>query len=114
MCGIVGVTSTKKVPLSLLMEGLTRLEYRGYDSAGVAWQLRNKIRLRKKAGKVSDLWNVLPQNLEIKAGIAHTRWATHGPANDINAHPHTAKTGNLATGGGVPDSVVDEVPEYLL
>ncbi len=108
MCGIVGYTGTKKIPVSLLMEGLKRLEYRGYDSAGVAWQLRSKLRLRKRLGKVSELWNTLPEDLEFRAGIAHTRWATHGAPSDINAHPQTDPSGAVAV---VHNGVIDNYRE---
>ena len=104
MCGIIGFTGVKKVPIELLMEGLKRLEYRGYDSAGVAWQVRTKLRLRKRKGTVSDLWDVIPAKLTIRAGIAHTRWATHGPPTDINAHPHTDCSGTYAV---VHNGVID-------
>ena len=108
MCGIIGFTGLKKVPVGMLMEGLKRLEYRGYDSAGLAWQVRNKLRLKKRAGKVGDLWNELPENLEARAGIAHTRWATHGPATDANAHPHLDGSGRVAV---VHNGVIDNYRE---
>ncbi len=108
MCGIIGFTGGKKVSVDLLMEGLKRLEYRGYDSAGLAWQVRSKVRIRKRAGKVDTLWNDLPKDLEVIAGIAHTRWATHGPPNDINAHPHTNETGDIAV---VHNGVIDNFGE---
>ena len=104
MCGIIGFTGTKRVPATLLMEGLKRLEYRGYDSAGLAWQLRSKIRIRKKAGKVDELWSTMPVELTLRAGIAHTRWATHGPPTDANAHPHTDESGDIVV---VHNGVID-------
>jgi len=108
MCGIVGFTGNRKVPVSLLMKGLKSLEYRGYDSAGIAWQLHTKLRIRKKAGKVDELWQLLPGDLELRSGIAHTRWATHGAPTDINAHPHTDESGRVAL---VHNGVIDNYRE---
>lgn len=87
MCGIVGyVGRANSVPF--LIEGLHRLEYRGYDSAGVAVATSRGVRTLKRAGKVRELEGVLPKRLRGTLGIAHTRWATHGVPNDTNAHPH--------------------------
>jgi glutamine---fructose-6-phosphate transaminase (isomerizing) len=108
VCGIVGFTGSRKVPVSHLMKGLKSLEYRGYDSAGIAWQLHTKLRVRKKAGKVDELWQLLPENLELRTGIAHTRWATHGAPTDVNAHPHTDASGRIAL---VHNGVIDNFRE---
>ena len=95
MCGIVAYTGNKQA-YPILINGLKRLEYRGYDSAGVAL-LCEKIKLYKKQGKVADLENYCTtKNVEAFAGIAHTRWATHGEPNDENAHPHLSEDGSLA------------------
>ncbi len=88
MCGIVGYVGHRSC-LPILIEGLKRLEYRGYDSAGVAVQKNGKLEIIKAKGKIRELEARLPKNLESHAGIAHTRWATHGEPNDLNAHPHT-------------------------
>ena len=95
MCGIIGFSSEKKTPLSLLLEGLQRLEYRGYDSAGLAWQVRNKLRMVKRAGKVARLYGEVNPETEARAGIAHTRWGTHGQATDENAHPQADASGTV-------------------
>jgi len=88
MCGIVGYVGDKKA-VPILMEGLKRLEYRGYDSAGIAILEDRGIILEKTAGKVSALENLLNgKNFVSCTGIAHTRWATHGEPTNINAHPH--------------------------
>lgn len=88
MCGIVGYIGSKN-PLPVLLEGLGRLEYRGYDSAGVAVLAENRLAIYKKAGKVSALKKFIPPITQpVSVGIAHTRWATHGVPNDVNAHPH--------------------------
>jgi glucosamine--fructose-6-phosphate aminotransferase (isomerizing) len=108
MCGIVGFCGERKVSADILMEGLKRLEYRGYDSAGIAWQQQSKIRLRKRAGKVGELWGLLPRDLTLRAGIAHTRWATHGSPTDANAHPHTDEKGIVAV---VHNGVIDNYRE---
>lgn len=94
MCGIVAYIGHRKV-LPLLVEGLLRLEYRGYDSAGVAILQHREIQVFKKAGKVSNLAASLP-DVDGTTGIAHTRWATHGLPNDTNAHPHLSGNGRLA------------------
>jgi len=89
MCGIVGYIGPREVT-PVLIEGLKRLEYRGYDSAGIAVIKDRKIIVTKTKGKVSQLENLLEtSNGNAKCGIAHTRWATHGEPNNINAHPHT-------------------------
>ena len=96
MCGITGYIGHRdSVPV--LLKGLRRLEYRGYDSAGIALLQDNKIAHLKKAGKVSDLQSLVDDSpIKGNCGIAHTRWATHGEPNDINAHPHLDQTGNIA------------------
>ena len=88
MCGIVGYLGNHQAA-PLLLEGLGRLEHRGYDSAGIAVLGSSGVRVAKQAGRVRDLSEGLPKRFAGKAGIGHTRWATHGPANDVNAHPHT-------------------------
>ncbi len=97
MCGIVGYIGNSQC-FPVLIKGLHRLEYRGYDSAGVAiLNQNNELNLYKTRGKVADLENFC-QSKEIAGsiGIAHTRWATHGEPNDINAHPHMSADGNIA------------------
>jgi glucosamine--fructose-6-phosphate aminotransferase (isomerizing) len=96
MCGIVGYVGNRQC-LPILIEGLKRLEYRGYDSAGIAIQNGKSIGVRKAAGKIRVLESQLPDGLPAGlTGIAHTRWATHGEPNDVNAHPHTDCHGKVA------------------
>ena len=96
MCGIVGYTGVKQA-YPIIIKGLKRLEYRGYDSAGVALQDNDKIKLYKKKGKVSDLEDSIgTQNVEGTTGIGHTRWATHGEPSDRNSHPHLSASGKIA------------------
>lgn len=94
MCGIVGYIGNKQA-FPIIINGLKRLEYRGYDSAGVSL-LNGDVRTYKKKGKVSDLEDFV-KNSDITGtiGIGHTRWATHGEPNDINAHPHTSMHGHF-------------------
>jgi len=96
MCGIVGYTGGRYAA-PILVEGLRRLEYRGYDSAGVATLAGPRLHLRKRAGRVADLEALLGQSpVPGCAGISHTRWATHGRATDGNAHPHLGGDGTVA------------------
>src|SRR5437879_5380015 len=96
MCGIVGYVGGRSAE-PILIEGLRRLEYRGYDSAGLATLDRGKMHVRKRAGRISNLVHLLKERPVVgNTGISHTRWATHGPANDRNAHPHTGGDGLVA------------------
>jgi glucosamine--fructose-6-phosphate aminotransferase (isomerizing) len=98
MCGIVGYIGSKQA-YPILLEGLKRLEYRGYDSAGIALRQNGDGRLAvvKAKGRISELEAIMQdRNTEGTLGIAHTRWATHGAPNDVNAHPHTDGSGRLA------------------
>jgi glutamine---fructose-6-phosphate transaminase (isomerizing) len=94
MCGIVGYIGHREAA-PILIKGLKRLEYRGYDSAGVAL-LNGKLDIYKTKGKVDDLEAIMPAGLLHNVGMGHTRWATHGEPNDRNAHPHLSQNGSLA------------------
>lgn len=118
MCGIVGYIGKRDVA-PLLLEGLQRLEYRGYDSAGIAVQAKPGkgaqngqsaagLKTAKAKGRVRDLEAKLPKRFAGSAGIAHTRWATHGAPNDINAHPHLDADGKVAiVHNGIIDNASD-------
>jgi glucosamine--fructose-6-phosphate aminotransferase (isomerizing) len=94
MCGIVGYIGDKNA-YPILINGLKRLEYRGYDSAGIAL-IGKETKIYKKKGKVNDLKSLIENNsAEGTIGIGHTRWATHGEPNDVNAHPHTSQEGKF-------------------
>ncbi|MBM7853896.1 glucosamine--fructose-6-phosphate aminotransferase (isomerizing) [Desulfohalotomaculum tongense] len=113
MCGIVGyVGSRAAVPV--LIEGLSKLEYRGYDSAGIVVWEDNQLKLEKKLGRLSVLQEALQgTELNARCGIGHTRWATHGRPSDINAHPHTDCTGRFAV---VHNGIIEnylELKEWL-
>jgi glucosamine--fructose-6-phosphate aminotransferase (isomerizing) len=96
MCGIVAYIG-KKQAFPIVLKGLKRLEYRGYDSAGVALLNDGELNIYKRSGKVSNLEEfALQNNIEGHSGIGHTRWATHGAPNDVNAHPHFSNDGSLA------------------
>ena len=96
MCGIVGYIGNKQA-YPILIKGLQRLEYRGYDSAGIALLNNDKLNVYKAKGKVSDLVRFAEQqDIQGTVGIAHTRWATHGEPNLVNAHPHYSQTEELA------------------
>ena len=96
MCGIVGYVGSKEA-YPIIIKGLKRLEYRGYDSAGVAIGNSNGISVIKQKGKVADLEAYISdKNTNGSIGIGHTRWATHGVPNQVNAHPHTSGDGKLS------------------
>jgi glutamine---fructose-6-phosphate transaminase (isomerizing) len=96
VCGIVGYTGPQSA-ITPIVEGLRRLEYRGYDSAGIALGTNNSLFVEKRAGKLANLEGALPANLPtVHSGIGHTRWATHGGPTDSNAHPHLDNEGKLA------------------
>jgi glucosamine--fructose-6-phosphate aminotransferase (isomerizing) len=96
MCGIIGYIGSKPAP-SIILEGLRRLEYRGYDSAGLCVINNGRFELRKKTGRINDLAAVLrKQPAKGNTGIGHTRWATHGPPTDENAHPHLDQSSKIA------------------
>ena len=106
MCGIVGYIGGQQAA-PLLLEGLTRLEHRGYDSAGVAvlgGSGAPSLKVAKQAGRVRELADGMPKRFAGKVGIGHTRWATHGPANQVNAHPHVDAKGDVAV---VHNGIID-------
>ncbi|MEM4992023.1 glutamine--fructose-6-phosphate transaminase (isomerizing) [Priestia sp. SB1] len=91
MCGIVGYIGYRQAQEHLI-KGLSKLEYRGYDSAGIATIKDSQLKVYKEKGKIEDLKLILDKENAATAGIGHTRWATHGPATTSNAHPHTSRT----------------------
>src|SRR5690606_19565381 len=97
MCGIIGYIGERPA-VPILLDGLRRMEYRGYDSAGICVATGDELVTRKAAGKISQLEEVLRNEspLEGTYGIAHTRWATHGAPTTRNAHPHVDCGGNIA------------------
>lgn len=96
MCGIVGYTGTAPVR-DILLEGLRKLEYRGYDSAGIAVETNDKISIVRRVGKVEELAKAVEDwDVTSTCGIGHTRWATHGRPTEPNAHPHSDCSGKIA------------------
>lgn len=96
MCGIVGYTGSRQVA-GILLEGLKRLEYRGYDSAGVAVENEGSLRVVRRKGRVAELESAVKQSeVAGTCGIGHTRWATHGRPSEANAHPHASNDGRIA------------------
>ena len=93
MCGIVGYIGKKEKTLEVLINGLSSLEYRGYDSAGIAYKKDNDIEIIKSVGRISNLKEKINFNEQTTLGIGHTRWATHGGVNEENSHPHNV--GNI-------------------
>ena len=114
MCGIVGYVGTQQAA-PILLEGLSRLEYRGYDSAGVCVEQNGVLKVEKAKGRLQNLiaktenGALLPGTL----GIGHTRWATHGEPNDTNSHPHVSQNGKIAV---VHNGIIEnylEIREFL-
>ena len=96
MCGIVGYVGPEEAG-PILLQGLKRLEYRGYDSAGIALLNGSGVQVVKRPGKLSSLEQAVQDAATAgNCGIAHTRWATHGVPNELNAHPHTSSEGDIA------------------
>ncbi|HHW69563.1 MAG TPA: glutamine--fructose-6-phosphate aminotransferase, partial [Tenericutes bacterium] len=93
MCGIVGYLGKKNNALDVLIDGLKSLEYRGYDSAGVAYVYNNEVKIQKEVGKIIELEKMVNYNDFSNIGIGHTRWATHGGVTKYNSHPH--KSGKI-------------------
>jgi glutamine---fructose-6-phosphate transaminase (isomerizing) len=111
MCGIIGYIGRRDA-IPVLLEGLRSLEYRGYDSAGLAVVYRNRLMVTKTAGRVQDLRDKLngsAKTTKATVGIGHTRWATHGEPNEVNAHPHTDASGRIAV---VHNGIIENA-EYL-
>ena len=111
MCGIVGYIG-KLNAVSVLVDGLKALEYRGYDSSGIAFIEKEKVKIYKKCGKVSVMEESLPSSVSSNVGIGHTRWATHGGPSDANSHPH--KVGKITiVHNGIIDNYLTLKNEYL-
>lgn len=111
MCGIVGYVGKKKNALQVLIEGLENLEYRGYDSAGIAFYDNNKINIIKRQGKIKNLKSVLNDE-KSNIGIGHTRWATHGIPTKVNSHPHRSGKMTIVHNGIIEN--YDEIKKELI
>ena len=116
MCGIIGYVGQEQAA-PILLQGLFRMEYRGYDSAGVAvWSQEKGLQVEKTKGRIQVLSDLLHggDDMEGTMGIGHTRWATHGEPSDINAHPHVSESGNIAlVHNGIIENYM-EIKEFLL
>src|SRR3989338_981901 len=96
MCGIFGFVSEDKLNVAdIIIDGLKRLEYRGYDSSGLAAVINSKIYSRKQSGRVFELEKVISRSIKSSVAMGHTRWATHGKPTNKNAHPHCDCTGRI-------------------
>ena len=113
MCGIVGYVGSEHAKEKII-DGLKRLEYRGYDSAGIALPVNGKIEIRKHVGEIKNLEKIIGgDDYDAPVGIGHTRWATHGAPSDINAHPHGNQNNSVAV---VHNGIIEnyqEIREWL-
>ena len=113
MCGIVGVVGNRNAT-DILMQGLEKLEYRGYDSAGIFVTTGKTSSLVKSVGRIADLHSKIGIDVAGTTGIGHTRWATHGKPSENNAHPHTSQTGRFVlVHNGVIENYLDIKNTYL-
>ena len=113
MCGIVGYIGSKAA-VDVLLEGLTNLEYRGYDSAGIAVNIDDEVELYKAEGKLQNLKDIVEakkSHIEKSTiGIGHIRWATHGAPTTVNAHPHSCNCGKVAV---VHNGIIENYKELI-
>ena len=115
MCGIVGYVGSRRV-VPVLLEGLRRLEYRGYDSAGLVYRHDDRLVRHRAGGKLANLEAVVDEHIGVAStiGLGHTRWATHGEPNDINSHPHLSEDSRIAVvHNGIIENYV-EIKEFLI
>ncbi len=112
MCGIIGYIGKKYNALNVLIKGLERLEYRGYDSAGIAFIENNNLKIIKEKGKISNLKSNIDFSVKSNLGIGHTRWATHGVANKENSHPHRVGKITIVHNGIIEN--YDEIKKELI
>jgi len=113
MCGIVGYVGTNNA-VPYLLEGLSKLEYRGYDSAGIAVNVNQQLQIFKAKGRLKNLETILDTSLNSVVGIGHTRWATHGAPSDVNAHPHANESQTIAViHNGIIENYM-EIKEWLI
>ena len=113
MCGIVGYNG-KNQAAEILLKGLEKLEYRGYDSSGIAFQTSAGVQMFKEKGRIADLKNAVTEEIEAHVGIGHTRWATHGVPDQKNSHPHKSASGRFTlVHNGVIENYEQLTREYL-
>lgn len=113
MCGIVGYVGTNKA-VPYLIEGLSKLEYRGYDSAGIAVNVNEQLQIFKTKGRLRNLEQIIDLEIDSVVGIGHTRWATHGAPSDVNAHPHANQNETIAViHNGIIENYM-EIKEWLI